>query len=143
MTPSTIKEDRHRPRLDCLPGRARDHEEREKRGQEGGLHYARLMTDIQSGISTTVPVIAGVKDDLGYAGLGYDNSADVVEGSGRPCRPVIRRNFPPPIPPGRCRRTWPSSTGLGRKVAGAGLHHALLIVTINCHKQQIKQQSLH
>lgn len=66
-----------------------------KEGKEGGLHYARLMTDIQSrDLYYSPEVIARVKDDLGYAGLGYDKSADVVEGIRATMQACYPEKFP-------------------------------------------------
>ncbi len=51
-----------------------------RRGREGGLHFARLMTQIQSRDLFYDPgLVARVKKELDYAGLGYSRDRDIVE----------------------------------------------------------------
>lgn len=52
-----------------------------KHGKQGGLNYAKLMTDIQSkNLYYSDELINKVKSELGYKELGYDNSIDVESG---------------------------------------------------------------
>jgi len=65
-----------------------------KHGREGGLHYAKLMTDIQSrDLYYSPELIAQVKKELGYAELGY-NGMDVVEGIRATMQACYPEKFP-------------------------------------------------
>ena len=85
-----------------------------KHGREGGLHYAKLMTDIQSrDLYYSPELIAQVKKELGYAELGY-NGMDVVEDQGDHAG-LLPRKVPSSDPAHQVQEDRPSSTGSGRK----------------------------
>lgn len=66
-----------------------------KHGKQGGLDYAKLMTDIQSkDLFFTQETIDKVKSQLDYKGLGYDKELDVTEG----IRTTIEACYPEKFP---------------------------------------------
>ena len=66
-----------------------------KHGKQGGLNYAKLMTDIQSrDLFYSDEVIAKMKKDLGYKELGFDNSVDVKSGIQTTMQACYPEKFP-------------------------------------------------
>lgn len=66
-----------------------------KHGKEGGLNYAKLMTDIQSkNMYYSDETINKVKQELGYKELGFDNSLDVKLGIETTMQACYPEKFP-------------------------------------------------
>ena len=66
-----------------------------KHGKEGGLNYAKLMTDIQSkDLYYSDELIARVKEQLDYAGLGFTEKLDVVKGIQETMQACYPEKFP-------------------------------------------------
>lgn len=66
-----------------------------KEGKQGGLNYAKLMTDIQSkNLYYSDELINKVKTELGYKELGFDNSVDVKEGIRTTMQACYPEKFP-------------------------------------------------
>jgi len=66
-----------------------------KHGKEGGLDYAKLMTDIQSkDLYYPEELVLKVKEQLDYKGLGYDKDDDVVEGIKTTMQACYPEKFP-------------------------------------------------